>query len=220
MKRTDSTATQAPRRGGGKTAHAASGKGGRPLLHVSKAHLCELFQVSAQAVDNWVRHGCPRVAAGARGAEAVFDLAEVLPWYRRWKDGSNNRNDLDAARTQLTLEQREKTALEVARLRGELVPKEDLDRVLEYFVTSARAKFRTLPRRAAPKIVSPERVHDAESELERQVDAVLAELADDDTVPEFLEADGDRVDREGEAGVATAAEDLGEPVGGPTRPPA
>lgn len=42
--------------------------------------MAEFFGVSTQAVDGWIRRGCPCVQRGGQGRAWVFDLLEVAKW--------------------------------------------------------------------------------------------------------------------------------------------
>lgn len=47
---------------------------------VNKAQIAEFFEVSTNAVDGWIRRGCPYVQRGGLRVPWVFDLLKVLEW--------------------------------------------------------------------------------------------------------------------------------------------
>ncbi len=47
---------------------------------VNRAELAHTFGISLPTVDAWVRRGCPCVAAGSKGRESQFRLADVTQW--------------------------------------------------------------------------------------------------------------------------------------------
>ena len=47
---------------------------------VNKAQIAEFFEVSTNAVDGWIRRGCPFVRRGDLRTAWVFDLLKVLEW--------------------------------------------------------------------------------------------------------------------------------------------
>ncbi len=46
----------------------------------NKAQIAEFFEVSTNAVDGWIRRGCPYVRRGGLRVPWVFDLLKVLEW--------------------------------------------------------------------------------------------------------------------------------------------
>lgn len=52
----------------------------RERMKLNKAELAEAFGMSPQAVDGWIRRGCPAVQRGARGTPWIFDVLEVARW--------------------------------------------------------------------------------------------------------------------------------------------
>ncbi len=46
----------------------------------NKAQVAEFFEVSVNAVDGWIRRGCPYVRRGDLRTPWVFDLLKVLKW--------------------------------------------------------------------------------------------------------------------------------------------
>ena len=52
----------------------------------NKAQIAEFFEVSTNAVDGWIRRGCPYVQRGDLRTPWVFDLLKVVEWrYTRKK---------------------------------------------------------------------------------------------------------------------------------------
>ena len=47
---------------------------------LSKVELAMAFQVSTQALDGWVLHGCPRLVGGVPGKKCQFDWNDVEAW--------------------------------------------------------------------------------------------------------------------------------------------
>ena len=89
--------------------------------------------------------------------------------------GRRARLDLTTESARLKKAQADKTELEVAVLRGSLIPGETVARVWSDFVTAVRAKFISLPTTAAPRVVGLT-VREAETELRELVHGGLAEL--------------------------------------------
>ena len=47
---------------------------------VNKAQIAEFFEVSTNAVDGWIRRGCPFIQRGDLRTPWIFDLLKVLEW--------------------------------------------------------------------------------------------------------------------------------------------
>ena len=182
----------------------------KPII-VSKARLCALFQVSTQAVDNWVRHGCPRVEAGERAKEAKFDLGAVLPWYKAWKDGSTHRRDLDSARADLTRSHEERSELELRRLRRELVEVTVVEAVWSRLVSNFRSRILGMASKLAGSLVGIGEPNVIRDRIEAETTQALAELSDEGSLR--LVADPPRRANGRKNSAATAAPDR-KPVGG------
>ncbi|MCL2344778.1 MAG: hypothetical protein FWC58_02845 [Desulfobulbus sp.] len=145
----------------------------------------------------------------SRGQYEIF--ACVIGYIRHLRgmlDG--DAGDLLSEKMRLTRAQADKTEIEAARIKGELVSLADAERGWSALVGAFRAKMLTLPQRAAiamPNKTEPE----AERILTDMVYEALAELSgwkpddDDDAEPITLPS--------GEGGGAAAVDD-GEPVGG------
>lgn len=50
------------------------------LRRLNKGELAQFFEVSPQAVDGWIRRGCPYVEKGRPGQPWVFDALDVAKW--------------------------------------------------------------------------------------------------------------------------------------------
>ncbi len=46
----------------------------------NKAQVAEFFEVSVNAVDGWIRRGCPFIQRGDLRTPWIFDLLKVLEW--------------------------------------------------------------------------------------------------------------------------------------------
>ena len=47
---------------------------------VNKAAMAVFFEVSPQALDGWIRRGCPAIERGTVGKSWTFDLLAVIRW--------------------------------------------------------------------------------------------------------------------------------------------
>lgn len=117
--------------------------------------------------------------------------------------------DLASEKTRLTRAQAEKTEIETARLKGELVSLAGAERGWSTLVGAFRAKMLTLPPRASPVVVN-KKEREVEQILTDMVYEALAELSnwkpDDDE-----DAETSLVPGSGNSG--TAASDNDQPMG-------
>ena len=51
-----------------------------PCRLVNKAAMAVFFEVSPQALDGWIRRGCPAIERGTVGKSWTFDLLAVIRW--------------------------------------------------------------------------------------------------------------------------------------------
>jgi hypothetical protein len=56
---------------------------------LSKVELAQAFQVSTQAIDGWLCHGCPRLAGGVPGVKCQFVWNDVEDWAYQYKTWPN-----------------------------------------------------------------------------------------------------------------------------------
>ncbi len=88
---------------------------------VNGQELCELLGISRTRITQMVKEGMPKQARGK------YDLKACVQWYldKRLTGGSKTA-DLNDARKKLYESQREKTDLETARIRRQLIPAEEV----------------------------------------------------------------------------------------------
>jgi phage terminase Nu1 subunit (DNA packaging protein) len=126
-----------------------------------------------------------------------------------YDDGGRDPEGLDLSRERAALArmQRRKLEIEVARLRGKLVPVEQVGRALEFLAVTFRSRLLALPRKLALQI-APGNPREAESKIETEARAILEELEADRSLPEWItdESAGDRDgDPDGPDGAPPAA---------------
>jgi phage terminase Nu1 subunit (DNA packaging protein) len=118
--------------------------------------------------------------------------------------------DLTAERARLASAQANKTELEVAELKGEMVRRDEITAHWSAMVAAMRAKLLSLPSKMATRVAGPGKAKEVEALLREQVHQALEEIA------------GDEFPHNVRARIVRAAEDRGtapqpdrEPVGRP-----
>lgn len=136
----------------------------------------------------------------------LYESTEALPVIY----GLDSQGDLDLTgeRARLTFHQANKTELEVAQLRGDLIPREIVIATWQAYSANARAKLLSLPTKAAHAAIAATQLHEIEEVLKEQVYEALAELASDG-IPDGFQGVQPDID-----GVDTTTEPDSEPVGG------
>jgi phage terminase Nu1 subunit (DNA packaging protein) len=67
-----------------------------PLRLANKGQAARWFDVSPQALDGWIRRGCPAVVRGSAGVPWRFDLRALAEWrYGRNATGTATEGDID-----------------------------------------------------------------------------------------------------------------------------
>ncbi|MGR8917973.1 MAG: terminase small subunit [Gammaproteobacteria bacterium] len=177
----------------------------------NKAELAELLEVSERSLTTWQNQGMPIYSQGQRGQENAYRVKDVVDWMVAREvgkaiglPGDEPITTLDKEKTRLTRAQAEKTELEVATLRGDLIPSDTVMRVQGGMVSAFRARALALPSKMAPQVIGLDE-KGAEAVLTDAVHEALDELGDFDPT-EYVSPDR-------KAGEAAASDD-GESVGG------
>lgn len=144
-------------------------------------------------------------------ARGQYEIVPCVVGFIRHLRGMLNgeAGDLASEKTRLTRAQAEKTEIETARMKGELVSLADAERGWSALVGAFRAKMLTLPPRAATALLNKTE-KDAERILTDMVCEALAELSNwkpDD------EDDAEPITASGSGGRSSTAVDDGQPMG-------
>ena len=170
----------------------------------SISSLAELCGVATRTV----RKRCEGLPERQGDKNAIcYESTQALPRILGIAGGDEDAalGSFEAERTRLTKAQADKTEIEVAVLRAELIPAAVVERVQGQMISNTRSRVLSLPVKAAPILVNRKSETDIKTILTEMVHEVLAEMADfseSDYVPERQQTLG-----------ATAEADA-EPVGG------
>lgn len=166
----------------------------------------ELFKVTVQTVNQWIRDGLPTVKRGRKGGgkTSLIDVREAIAWYVDF-------DPLDAAKTRLATEQADKQALDNAVRRGELAEISIIRSEWQALIGEIRAQLLAIPTKEAPQLDG--NVNQRKERLERAIREVLSRLAT--YQPGGAAGAGASRDRRGRGGVQPAADADGVGVGGP-----
>ncbi|MTH79411.1 terminase small subunit [Paracoccus aestuariivivens] len=165
---------------------------------VSRADLANIFGVTPPTVDRWVVQGCPVAKEGGRGRAYQFNTADI----REWRDQvirDDSRSTSEASENELLrreLAAKTETAeLKLAQLKREVAPIEQFERALSMVFAEVRAKMRTIPSRAAPRVVGENDLNHVKATLKEEIDLALDALSEDRILSaDDLEAEDDEED--------------------------
>ena len=154
---------------------------GPPL--VDRRELARVFACSQRVTFEWETAGLP-CHRGGRGKRTRYDLAVVHRWLRD-RDEAHRESviGVDAARARQLTAAAEKLEVENQLRAGELLEREDVERVWGRFVMASRQRFLNWPQVLAPRLVVACEAHGLAgvvSELELELRHCLHELAGDD----------------------------------------
>jgi len=146
------------------------------LRRANKAEVAEFFDVSPQAVDGWIRRGCPAVERGGKGKAWVFDLLAVA----EWRIGGS-RQDGETDPESMTPQDRKAWYEGEARRREmqvkdrELIPAPEVEQVVATAFAAIAQGLRSLPDNIERRTGCG---HDVLEAIETALDAEMNALAD------------------------------------------
>lgn len=108
------------------------------------------------------------------------------------QDENDGKLDLVEERARLASNQADKVELEVATMRGELIPAEEVVKQWGGMISAARAVLLALPSKVAPKAIASDSIKDIEAFVSEEIHRSLYELETDAFGD--LPSDGDEVE--------------------------
>lgn len=158
------------------------------LERYTRSELCGAFDVSPQTVTNWIRKygfDVARVGKG-RGRAERWDITKAIRWREefvreeeRAKAPKNDTaSDLGAAKLRRWKADADAKEIELATLRGDLIPKDVATRTFRRAIAALRTRILNFPGRWAAQLVGLENPKEARAALERAVRELLATLSE------------------------------------------
>jgi len=137
--------------------------------------------VSHTTVDAWLKRGLPVIQRGSKGKAWVINTAEVSAWLeQRAKEsapGGEQADERELKRRKLAAETA-KVELELARVRGEVVPLRQLERALANAFAEVKTNLRSVPSRVATAIIGEESETRIKAVILKEIDQALETLGD------------------------------------------
>ena len=156
---------------------------------VNKRNLSAILGVTESSLTTWQNEEQLPInqVPKRRGQEQLYDTVEVI----RWMIARAAGDDLNAEKTRLTREQADKTAIENARLRAELVPAVLVERAWGKMLGAFRARLLRLPAQLATSLVNETEHSGFQRVLRRGVHDCLNELCAQDLPRDADEGGGE-----------------------------
>ena len=163
---------------------------------VNKQELAEIIGKSERTITTWQKQGMPIALDGTRGTENKYNTVDVFEWMlnreieRRISEHGGTESDFydyEIERGRLTHHQANKTELEAAKLRGSLVEKETLDKLVADMAATIRANALAIPTKGAHLFLNLEDLEEAQANLKSLVYELLNELTTYEPSGDFYE---------------------------------
>ena len=146
---------------------------------VGKREIAEIFGVADTTVDQWIRRGCPVVQRGAKGVSWQINTADVSEWLktRAVEDatGDTLADESELKRRKLAAETA-KAELELAKIKGEVVPLRQVERALSNVFAELKTNVRSVPSRVATMLVGELNETRIKEVVMSEIDLVLEAL--------------------------------------------
>ena len=147
---------------------------------INKTEVADLFGVSIQSVDQWVRKG---LGCRKAGHEVIFNSAAVTAFLEKQAEAraiaSNKPADADEARSRKLAAEAEIAEMQRDRMRGELVDISSVETVVAEEYGAVRSKLLALPGKLAPMVAIEADEITCRDLIERGITEALDELARD-----------------------------------------
>jgi terminase small subunit / prophage DNA-packing protein len=150
---------------------------------VGKREIAEIFGVADTTVDQWIRRGMPTIQRGAKGIQWQINTADVSEWLKQRAvedvSGDTLADESELKRRKLAAETA-KAELELAKVKGEVVPLRQLERALSNTFAEVKTNLRSLPSRVATSLVGESNETRIKEVILAEVDLALATLSEFD----------------------------------------
>lgn len=143
--------------------------------NVKKTEAAVFFDVSPQAIDGWIRRGCPVLETHPSGRISRMNLSDMAAW--RFQQATGRDLDPVAERARRDKETADKIAMENELRRSEVVDVAKVQTLWVRLTTEAKTRFLGLPAKLAPMFVGMTR-EEIRALLETKIHECLSEFAD------------------------------------------
>lgn len=161
--------------------------GAQALRRLNKGELAQFFEVSPQAVDGWIRRGCPYVEKGRPGQPWVFDALDVAKW--RFGEQTESQAlidpDLLPPTDRKAWYESEAKRRELQRSDRELIPASEVEHCVARAFSTLAQGLRSVPDNIERRTgCAPELIEAIELALESEMSAIADLLSELTPMPE------------------------------------
>jgi len=149
---------------------------------VGQADICRIVGISSTTCAAWMKSGAPFIEKGAKGRQWKVNTRELSDWLRAREvelvgAGNSDSDERELKRRKLAAETA-KVELELARVRGEVVPLKQLERALANTFAEVKTNLRSVPSRVATAILGEESETRIKAVILKEIDQALETLGD------------------------------------------
>jgi phage terminase Nu1 subunit (DNA packaging protein) len=123
---------------------------------VGKREIAQIFGVAESTVNEWIRRGCPVLDRGGKGIAWQINTAEVSEWLKKRAvedvAGDTLADESELKRRKLAADTA-KVELELAKVKGEVVPLKQLERALANTFAEVKTNIRNVPSRVSTTLI-------------------------------------------------------------------
>jgi len=123
---------------------------------VGKREIAQIFGVAESTVNEWIRRGCPVLDRGGKGIAWQINTAEVSEWLKKRAvedvAGDTLADESELKRRKLAADTA-KAELELAKVKGEVVPLKQLERALANTFAEVKTNIRNVPSRVSTTLI-------------------------------------------------------------------
>lgn len=125
-------------------------------MKLNRTEMADFLAVAPTTLDAWTRQGCPVESRPGQGKAAEFDSGAVTRWWIASQvEKATKRGDADAIeahRARKLSAEADLRELELAKLQGELLHLDDVERAFTHYSVAVRGAAMALPDRAALRL--------------------------------------------------------------------
>jgi len=151
---------------------------------VGQADICRIFGISSTTFASWMNNGAPFVEKGAKGRPWKVNTREVSDWLREreveLRAPIQSTTDADELKRRKLAAETAKVELELARLKGEIVPLAQLERALANTFAELKTRMRSVPSRIATTLIGEDNETRIKAVILAEIDQALEALGEFD----------------------------------------
>ena len=160
---------------------------------VGKREIAQIFGVAETTVNEWVRRGCPVMQRGGKGVAWQVNTADVSEWLkqRAVEDvaGDTLADESELKRRKLAADTA-KAELELAKVKGEVVPLKQLERSLANTFAEVKTNIRNVPSRVSTTLLGEDSETRIKEVILGEIDLALEAMDEFDIHDDEVSEDG------------------------------